>query len=524
MQRRLQFGKCKGILGSVLLLTVWLMLNARGDAARGARPGNVINVVTDCRAVGDGCTDDAATINTCLADNPGRTFFFPQRSNVWSDYFLGGTLVVPPDVVLVGEGQHANATNITFAPACSSPSSTPSDSDLPTFPGVDVSNRVTIRNMRFSGAIWCSVQRGQFSGTAPHVPTGHAFNGLEIEGWTNLSDVYVCGFGQDGIEVVGDNVVFANVQSWFNYGHGFHFPPYATSPDAHVNVCVSCISYYNQVSGVTDESKGNSFVSLTTEGNYVDSVVTDDGTNTTLISPWFEGTANPPRLGQETIVIGPLSGTHPDWSREPVWMDAAQNNGNGGVLVTPRILAQEPLWSQGASGTRTDALSSQVFGTGSPSGFPVHAQTAWYTRDNDDLGTVAFGETIDPEFGSSSDDGGWWCLRSAGMEYSNDYFQQRGHPTSSLCIADTTVPAPPQYTPYDGANWMTRAWLPHGVFLGDGLNQDRINISVAGSPRSGACTPGTDGIAFADSFTAGGYIGWVCTSGGVWRGFGAIQP
>lgn len=486
--------------------------------------GAIINVATDCALPSSslggipGCTDDAAAVQACLTDNPGRTFFFPKRGGVWSDYYIGSTLLVPTNVVLIGEGRYERATNLTFMPACSSPNVHASDSDLPSHTGAVVPSNVTIQNIRFSGALWCDVQKddGRFNGNSPHVPSGHEFNGIELTGgWATLTDVYVCGFGQDGIQIRGDHNVLTSVDSRNNYRHGFYFVPYSLSPDAHVNVCNGCTSFYNQVNGFTDESVGNTFVSALMEGNYSNPFVTADGTRAVLISPWFEGETKQPSLGAKTILFGALSGTKPDWSRGPVSISSALDYGTGGALATQKIIAQEPVFTKGSLSHRTNELSKQVFGTGTPSGYGAYAQTSWYTRDGEDLGTVAFGETSDPVFGNSRDNGGWWCMRSWVTEhYDGGPSGLEGHPSSALCVSDHTI---------DNVDTATRAWLPHGAYLGDGLHQNRVQMTVSNSAKSGACTPGTDGIVYADSFVQGGFIGWVCTSSGIWRGFGKID-
>lgn len=447
-----------------------------------------VDVIADCGAVGDGCTDDADAINECLQKHAGKTIRFPRmRQTSWSDYFAGSTIDVPADTTLVGEGAGKESTRITFTPACESPDIHPTDDDLPGFDAVLVGDRSSIRDMRFSGALWCDIHDNRFSKSEPIVPI-NSFDGLKLNSWTTLSNVYVCGFGGDGIEVRGDGASLRAVQAWQNYGAGFHFPPVS---DSHVTVCHGCTAYYNQIAGVVDNSLGNTFIGLLTEGNAVDSVVTADRANSIFISPWFEGLTNPPSLGAKTIVIGGLSGAKPDLSREPIWIDATPSNGPGGVLELGRLRSREPKWEDNV---RTGVPSPYVFGTGTPVGFQAK-QSAWFVNNTDTLGTVAFGE-LEP---------GWWCNRAGG-------YDQAGHPFAGVCVGDGTT----------GGTWQTRTWVPHGLYIGDGLSENRVKIEVAGTAPSGACDP-EDGISFADSFVVGEFIGWACADDGTWHGFGRLE-
>ncbi|MFB3815896.1 MAG: hypothetical protein ACE14L_17470 [Terriglobales bacterium] len=78
---------------------------------------DVVDVVADCGAAGDGVTDDSAAINACFANHKGKTIFFPKRAAFGSstaDYYAASNIVQLGHGT-IARGSGMNASNTTFS-------------------------------------------------------------------------------------------------------------------------------------------------------------------------------------------------------------------------------------------------------------------------------------------------------------------------------------------------------------------------------------------------------------------------
>jgi hypothetical protein len=479
------------------------------QASTGAPGHGVVNVMRDCQkatglaVAGDGCTNDGPALNACLAAFPSSRLYFPTtRSGV--SYYSAETIIVGASQTIEGDARgYGSGTRVGFARSC------PSDPEnaVPTVAGFRITSQtVVIRDLVIQGAARCDTLY-PFTGL-----TETSADGIQVRsGWATIQNVRVCGFGGDGVNVLGDgvslnsnHVFLSNVLSEANVGDGFSI----AGVDANAGSIINCQARINAGIGFVDTSSvGNMYLATLAEANKGGTYFTSDSIGSVFITPWAEGgfPSSPaeqrPRFGYRTLVINPIGGMTPLYSSGPNIFTSGAS-----VLDGTRFRGWE---LRGANRSLTR------FSTGTPDwgGSP----TAYYmeTIDNEfnqnALGAVAVGR-------SNLDN--WWCSRG----WNTGEFVS--HVESSMCISDTYTQ---QHTTEQQLGTMPRTWFPHGYLVGDGYSTNRMNVAVATSQPTGPCiynsrNPEENGIRYDSTPDPGGYLGWVCTTANVWKRFGAIEP
>ncbi|MBN1509921.1 MAG: hypothetical protein JW955_23945 [Sedimentisphaerales bacterium] len=463
-----------------------------------------VNVALDCPGVvADGCHDDGPGINACLVAHPGDRFYFPKtRPAGQVDYFSSETIEVAARQTLEGAGNgDNNGTVISLMPpsACGSQSGSQIWSSVP---GMILSAGSGVRDLVIRGTADCGALHSQFP-----VDAGESTaDGIRLYGFCRLDNVFVCGFGRDGIHAgpIGTDVTsLTSVHSEMNLRHGFY---YGGGPDAQAGSCTSCNAMKNQGYGIVDESwYGNTFVGAHTNANIGGSILTGPSTGAVFISAYVEGNQHYAQFGKNTLVIGPLTNTI-DYSTMPPIIDAQH-----GAVATTQLQSREIVPATAQFPARP---SRQIFGTGTPNVWGGTRSAMYVESVTDDEainGLMALGR---------SDHDGLWCWRGL-------WFERADHVESGLCVEDWYTAGATPYQP--------RARFPHGFRIGGatgGGNTQSNNITVDmvhDTPPSGTCDPAIDGIRFNNNPTAGDWLGWVCAvvgpgNAGAWKRFGAIEP
>jgi hypothetical protein len=468
------------------------------ESIRSPGQNEVVNVMRDCAAlgyevVGDGCTDDGPAINACLAAHPGSRIYFPKRATPDTDvsYYSSQTIQLAHNQTIEGSARGWNSgTIISFTPACpGDPLDVP-----PSASGVLVSaSSAVIRDITLRGMVACSRAHA-----SEHVP--NSADGIQIRaGAVRVDNVYVCGFGRDGISIareggsLQDYATLTNVMSEANVRNGFYW----SGLDTNIGSCVGCQARLNAGYGFYDDStSGNVFLAPLAELDSTGSFFSSDGTTSVYVTPWAEG--HRPRFGRRSVVINPIGGTTPDWTSYPNVVATGDT-----VVDVVQLRAREvDLQSTGPLAQRSDTY----FATGTPNTWGAPGQAAFYVGDDDANAQMLFGR---------SEIDGWWCWRGWNA---GDW---PGHAQSAMCMSDASTPTG------TGTPW-PRSWFPHGYFVGSGTSSKRWNVDVVASPPTEPCDPASTnplhtGVRYADTPQAGGWLGWVCTTSG-WRRFGAIEP
>ena len=248
-----------------------------GSVARHEIPSaTIVNVVTDCGAVGDGVTDDWRVIQACINNHPGKTIFFPKMRSAPCDrgsgggcfgsvdYFVGRTLVLSGNAqALIGEGPSrwpAGAVQIKF----------PRDLNSP---GIWVPTGVTsgyIGNLLLDGQkCWNSTDLTAFD--EPASLNGLGADGVLLTGGEpSVYGVTAACFGRHGFAVLGDSSAheaspgqpdFWSIQNSFadgNRGYGL----YINGLDSNAGESIAMKTTGNQLGGIYDHSVlGNTHIS-----------------------------------------------------------------------------------------------------------------------------------------------------------------------------------------------------------------------------------------------------------------------
>ncbi|MFZ0794141.1 MAG: hypothetical protein WAM65_10240 [Candidatus Korobacteraceae bacterium] len=236
----------------------------------------VINVVTDCGAVGDGITDDWAAIQACITDHPGRTIFFPKMRLVPCssgagggcegsvDYYVSKTLKLNGNgQALIGTGPSrwpAGAVQIKFSPTMNAP-------------GIWVPANVSsayVGNLLLNGQrCWSSSDLTTFD--QPASLSGLGADGVLLTGGEpSVDGVTAYCFGRHGFAVLGDNEEreispgqpdFWSIRNSFAYGNrGYGL--YIKGLDSNAGESIALKTTGNQLGGIYDHSVlGNTHIS-----------------------------------------------------------------------------------------------------------------------------------------------------------------------------------------------------------------------------------------------------------------------
>src|ERR1035441_2443561 len=236
---------------------------------RELRSEMVINVVTDCGAVGDGVADDWAAIQACITNHPGRTIFFPKMRFVPClkgagggcdgsvDYYVSKTLKLNGNgQALVGTSPSrwpGGAVQIKFSPTMNAPAIW--------VPG-NVSSGY-IANLLLNGQrCWSSTDLTTFD--QPASLTGLGSDGVLLTGGEpSVDGVTTYCFGRHGFAVLGDNAEgepsqgqpdFWSIHNSFAYanrGYGL----YIAGLDSNAGESIALKTTGNQLGGIYDQSE-----------------------------------------------------------------------------------------------------------------------------------------------------------------------------------------------------------------------------------------------------------------------------
>jgi hypothetical protein len=236
----------------------------------------MVNVVTDCGAVGDGVSDDWESIQTCITSHPGKTIFFPKMRAVPCvsgagggcmgsvDYYVGRTLKLSGNAqALVGD----------------SPSRWPGGAVQIKFPHDIVGPGIWVPATVYSGYIgnlflngqncWGSTNLTTFD--EPTSLTGVGSDGVLLTGGEpSVDGVTAYCFGRHGFAVLGDNSLgeavsgqpdFWSIRNSFAYGNrGYGL--YISGLDSNAGESIAMKTTGNQLGGIYDHSVlGNTHIS-----------------------------------------------------------------------------------------------------------------------------------------------------------------------------------------------------------------------------------------------------------------------
>ena len=300
-------------------------------------------------------------------------------------------------------------------------------------------------------------------------------NGITLHARARIENVYVRGFGGNGVEnnaqargrgpnTNSNNWSMENVFIEGNGGHGFH----AIGADSNAGVAIQVSTMNNGGWGFLDESfLGNTYVGCHTEGNKKGGYsVTNLNARSIFIGSYTEGGQPNNQINRPSMVIGGLFGktvgsgyTMMDGWLSPNWTVRNQKDPN-----IPTTL--------GFGGDVPRGVLSIAASDGS---LP-------YRLEYQKLGT------------------GWWDLN----------YGELGNGTA---ISFSTNKA-------DVGAGQVR--FPNGLFIGQGANAHRIS-SALHPPTSGEHKAGD--VVFSSDPDHSGYAGWIATRSGTpgeWTSFGAI--
>jgi hypothetical protein len=239
--------------------------------------GAMVNVVTDCGAVGDGVNDDWSTIQACINDNPGKTIFFPKmRSAPCTTSGSGGACIGSVDyyvsrtLKLSGNAQALMGGSPSRWPAGAVQIKFPRDLNGP---GIWIPSGVSsgyIGNLLLNGQrCWNPVDLTAFD--EPASLTGVGPDGVLLTGGEpSVYGVTAYCFGRHGFAVLGDNAEgearmgqpdFWSIQNSFatgNRGYGL----YVNGGDSNAGESIALKTTGNQLGGIYDHSVlGNTHIS-----------------------------------------------------------------------------------------------------------------------------------------------------------------------------------------------------------------------------------------------------------------------
>ena len=248
-----------------------------GTVARHEIPSaTVVNVVTDCGAVGDGVTDDWSVIQACIDNHPGKAIFFPKMRNAPCIKGLGGgcegsvDYFVSRTLKLNGNGQALFGESPSRWPGGAVEIKFPRDINGPGIwvPADAVS--AYIGNLFFHGQrCWIATDLATFD--EPTTLSGVGRDGVLVTGGeATIYGVTTYCFGRHGFAVLGDNAEgephmgqpdFWSIQNSFAYGNrGYGL--YVSGGDSNAGESIGMKTTGNQLGGIYDHSVlGNTHIS-----------------------------------------------------------------------------------------------------------------------------------------------------------------------------------------------------------------------------------------------------------------------
>ena len=388
-------------------------------------------------------------------------------------YYLSGTLTITRQIRLVGasspQGNGIGNTQLIFA----------DDVD-----GIVINNESSAPpNLNADGTTiqYLYLARKNNGGTNGH--------GIYLKGRANIRNVTVEGFRKNGINIEADATVaplYSNANCWKVYdcvcisndGHGI----YVDGGDTNAGVCIGLDCRSNSGWGVYDSSfLGNTYVGCHTSNNTLGAYKTDSGNaRNVFVGCYAEG-------GQAIDIATPsmvLGGTLGFDAQTPGISGTGTYFGEG-YLTPTQFVSQE---------TSTAILGLGGVYTGAGEVFAVKTTT-------EASGAYPF------RWKSATGRFYWdWANNSTSiLEYTNSQATvANGFPREVYSTAGGAAVA-----------------FRQGFFGGENMKQVAWGSAA---PASGAHVVGD--IVFNDAPSAGGYIGWVCTSAGspgTWKTFGAIS-
>jgi len=450
--------------------------------------------VTWFGAKGDKVTDDAPAIMSAATLFTGKavTLYFPSHVGV-GKYRCASQLVFRSNVHLLGDGWSQNpgqvgSTTYSFPDFlygsilyCDTGVAGPlfrtySDSD--TLAGATFQNWNSTYS-RIDDLMILSANNGAAALTGNH--------GIDSRVVLFGNRVLVRGFGDVGVRIEASTAGTTNklgnandslligVISAGNKGDGF----YIAGSDANVIKLASCQSLSNGGWGYNDDGLiGNTYDTCLNEGNATGSFRTSSaGATHTYINCENEGGLTS-FAGPVNVIGGTLGqgASHPQGS--PAWVM------NGGLAV------RAGLRHLNTAGTTT--IGSQI--------------------GDKQADMAAFGFGIQDISGYRE-----WAWQYAPRGPADSWGLRFGNAAGDV----------PMMVP-DGINRTGRTFaieFPRGICIGDQLgNQDKLQITGVSAPSAGTWVQGD--IVWNRAPTAGGTVGWVCTTGGTpgtWKTFGTIS-
>jgi hypothetical protein len=439
-------------------------------------PPAVVDVITDCGAVGDGTTQDGGTIQRCLDQHPGQIISFRKTQPLGSpDYYVNVTLTMKglgQKIRCESSGGSENQVTLLFPSGVT---------------GIIIDNNYA----QFASVEGCSLHGGDpWSLTAQ--PVG-ASDGIRIYGHgARIANVGVLYFARHGIAIdttnyVGNanNFFVERVRSMRNRGDGF----YVSGGDSNAGVFIQDDATANQGWGFEEHSfLGNTYIAPHTSSNGAGpyKAITPAAINT-FVGAYSEEDQQPSQINYRNLVIGGDHGASFDYSLAPFVMDTSVR----GATMTPFTVA-DPL-----------AVSDDTYPYAIKFG-------AGFNEGDGTLLTLWNGNTyLDRYLGlRRTGPDGWWGWRCCVNSDLN------GFKNYALLMGDGR-------TTETSGGYYPKVWFPNGFYLeSDTVSTSRVYVDASPAVPANPCTD--QQIILNTAPTAGGVIGWTCVSGS-WKGFGRIE-
>jgi len=438
-------------------------------------PGGVVDVITDCGAVGDGVTPDGPTIQRCLNQHPGQIISFRKTRPTGSpDYYVNVTLTMKglgQKIRCESAGGSENQVNLLFPSGVT---------------GIVIDNKYA----QFASVEGCSLHGSDPWKLTPQ-PVGTS-DGIRIYGHgARIANVGVFYFARHGIAIDtthyagnANNFLVERVRSLFKRGDGF----YVSGGDSNAGVFIQDDASANQGWGFEEHSfLGNTYIAPMTESNGAGPYkAINPAAINTFIGGYSEEDQHPSQINYRNLVIGGDQGASFNYSLGPFVMDTDIR----GTVMTP-VTVDDPL------ALSDDAHPYAIkFGNGFNTGDGTLI-TLWNGRPTParHLGLRRTGPN------------GWWgwrCCQNSDLQGFKNY---------SLLMGDGRTEESSGYYP--------KVWFPNGFFLeSDTVTSSRVYVDASPAVPANPCT--NQQIVFNSAPVAGGFIGWTCVSGS-WKGFGIIE-